>query len=86
MVYITGGQVTERRSPYRLSIIPELFWSIINGIYLFFRTLIDPSFKPDPKKGSTDYYRRDGGGGGPPSNVRGMRKGGGASAPPAGGG
>ena len=43
MVYITGGQVTERRSPYRLSIIPELFWSIINGIYLFFRTLIDVS-------------------------------------------
>ena len=35
---------------------------------------MQPSFKPDPKKTSTDYYRKDGGGGGPPSNVRGFKK------------
>lgn len=69
----------EKRSPWRLSIITETFWGILDMIYTFFRLIVDPKYKPDPRRGDTDYYRKDGGGGGPPPNVKGFRKTGGAN-------
>ena len=32
--FLIGGQVVDSRSPWRLSIIPEMFWSIINFFVL----------------------------------------------------
>ena len=30
MVYLSGGEIKQRRSPWRLSIFGEIFWAIIN--------------------------------------------------------
>ncbi|XP_052090626.1 selenoprotein K-like [Mytilus californianus] len=85
MVYVgQGGQMLDSRSPWRLSVIPELFWSIVNFFVLFFRTLINPSLSKEGSTYSRDY--RSGGGGGPPAPPRrrmgGFRGGGGAPSPP----
>lgn len=76
------GQVVDSRSPWRLSIIPETFWSIINFFVLFFRTLINPSLSKEGSSYSRDYR----GGGGPPQPPRrrmgGYRGGAGAPSPP----
>jgi hypothetical protein len=34
MPYITGGTIQERRTIWRLSIITDLFWGIVNFFYL----------------------------------------------------
>ncbi|XP_022299600.1 selenoprotein K-like [Crassostrea virginica] len=90
MVYVSsGGQVVDSQSPWRLSIIPEIFWGIINFVVLFFRTLVSPSMTKYGNTHTSDY--RSGGGGPPPPPRRrmgGFRGGGGGapSAPPMGGG
>ncbi len=44
MPYVgADGTVTEQRTMLRVSLISDIFWAIVNGIGLFFRTLIDPS-------------------------------------------
>eukprot|EP01039_Chlorochromonas_danica_P002927 gene2927-3194_t len=44
MPYVrSDGTVVQERSIWRLSIISDLFWSIANGVALFFQTLIDPT-------------------------------------------
>ncbi|XP_074644250.1 selenoprotein K-like [Tubulanus polymorphus] len=90
MVYVSsGGQVSESRSPWRLSIVTELFWGCINFVLLFFQTMISPSKTRNGDASSTDYRRP--GGGGPPGGPR-RRFGGvrhfddGPSAPPMAGG
>ena len=37
MAQIVNGQVVSSRSPWRLSIIPEIFWGIINFVHAFFQ-------------------------------------------------
>ena len=50
MPYINAdGTMVESRSNFRLSIISDAFWAVINFIGLFFDTLINPS-KERPKK------------------------------------
>lgn len=43
MSYVTAdGSILQRRSWFRLSLISDFFWGIINGVGLFFHTLINP--------------------------------------------
>ncbi|CAH1782495.1 unnamed protein product, partial [Owenia fusiformis] len=97
MVYVSGGQMLESQSPWRLSFIPEMFWGIINFIVLFFQTMVMPSTTKKGRESYTTDYRVGGGGGGgggqgppPPPRRRmgGFRGGGGGPSPPpmAGGG
>ncbi|XP_064632705.1 selenoprotein K-like [Lineus longissimus] len=87
MVYVSeGGQVLDSRSPWRLSIIPEFFFGIMNFFVLFFKTMFQPSLTKNGSNQSSDY-RPDGGGGGPRRRMGGFRGGGGGpSAPPMAGG
>jgi len=91
MAYISSsGTVSDSRSPWRLSVIPDAFWAIINFIALFFQTMFSPHLTKKGVSHSSDY-RPDGGGGprrrmGRPNNGGG---GGGPSSPgnlPPGGG
>ncbi|XP_052782183.1 selenoprotein K-like [Mya arenaria] len=88
MVYISGGKVQESQTLWRLSIIPEIFWGIINFIVLFFETMISPSKTKYGNNYTSDYKAgNDGGGGGPRRRMGGFRGGGGGPAsPPMGGG
>lgn len=86
MVYISGGEVQDAKSPWRLSFIPEMFWAFINFIVLFFQTLISPSKTKYGNSYSTDY-KPGGDGGGPRRRMGGFRGGGGGpAAPPMAGG
>ncbi|KAK2150479.1 hypothetical protein LSH36_403g01011 [Paralvinella palmiformis] len=86
MVYVSGGQILESRSPWRLSYIPEIFWG--------FRTLVNPSHSNKGSKYTADYRVSGRGpdpfgpGGGPRRRMGGFRGGGGGPSPPpmAGGG
>ena len=37
MVHIVNGQMVDSRSPWRLSIIPEIFWGVVNFVSAFFQ-------------------------------------------------
>ena len=71
MVYVnSNGVVESSRSSWRLSIITDFFWSILNFIWLFVDTLINPK-KPIPTRvggfggsGGSGYSGSSGGGGG----------------------
>jgi len=39
MVYILNNQIIEKRSVWRLSIIPETFWWVMNQVTMFLHTL-----------------------------------------------
>ncbi|KAK3605845.1 hypothetical protein CHS0354_002480 [Potamilus streckersoni] len=88
MVYISDGQVKDSQTLWRVSIIPDIFWAIINFIVLFFQTLISPGTTKHGKNHTSDYRS----GQGPPKPPRrrmgGFGGGGGAPSPPpmAGGG
>nr|DBA18675.1 TPA: hypothetical protein GDO54_016895 [Pyxicephalus adspersus] len=53
MVYIANGQVLDgqRRSPWRLSFITDLFWGITDFIVLFFQSMIRPDIS---RRGGTN--------------------------------
>lgn len=71
MPYVrSDGTVVQERSIWRLSIISDLFWSIANGVALFFQTLIDPT-APIPRNrvtqggsGRSSAHHHSGSGGG----------------------
>lgn len=89
MVHIVNGQVVESRSPWRLSIIPEIFWGVVNFVSAFFQSLVGPLFAQDGNARSS--YGRPGSGQAPPrppggGRFRGFGGGGGPAPPPAGGG
>ncbi|XP_076468804.1 selenoprotein K-like [Babylonia areolata] len=93
MVYVSGGQVLESRSPWRFSVIPEFFWGIINFIVLFFKTMINPDLnsRGNTNSHTTDYRPPGSGPGGPPRPPRRRHGGfgggpGAPSPPPMGGG
>lgn len=84
MPYISSnGTVLEERSVFRVSILSDFFWGVINFIGVFFDTLINPS-KPRVISGETQhrrYQERSGMNGtsrGAPkgSNIKGLPKGG----------
>jgi len=54
MVYISSNGVIEDRSPWSLSRLIALFWSFLNFIFMFFKTLVNPDMN---RHGST--YTRD---------------------------
>jgi len=91
MPYISNsGQLSDSRSPWRLSIIPELIWGLINFIVLFFQTMANPNKNAKGEKYTSNYRRPGGGGpdGGPKRRMGGFGgKGGeGPNAPPMAGG
>ncbi|KAH9518923.1 hypothetical protein Btru_008665 [Bulinus truncatus] len=73
--------ILESKSPWRLSIIPEFIWGIINFFVLFFQTLINPNKNAKGDRYSSDYRRPGGGGGGGPSRRMGGFGGRGQGAP-----
>ncbi|XP_020796502.1 selenoprotein K [Boleophthalmus pectinirostris] len=90
MVYVSNGQVLDSRtqSPWRLSLLSDLFWGAVDFITLFFKTIINPDMS---KHGSSATSRFSDGRGppGPPGGRRRMGRithGGGPNAPPMGGG
>ena len=44
MPYVRDGAVVSRRSPYRLSIVTDIFWSVVNLI----AALCVPALAPSP--------------------------------------
>jgi len=89
MVQIVNGQVVDSRSPWRLSIFPEIFWGIVNFVHAFFQSMFGPLFAEDPNARSN--YGRPGSGQAPPrppggGRFRGLGGGGGPAPPPMGGG
>ncbi|XP_027053378.1 selenoprotein K-like [Pocillopora verrucosa] len=63
MVYVSGSNVLERRSIWRLSIFSDVFWGIINFVILFFHTMFSPGLTKHGNSYSNSEYRP---GGGPP--------------------
>ncbi|EGZ08002.1 hypothetical protein PHYSODRAFT_348104 [Phytophthora sojae] len=41
MTYVTGGDVVAKRSPWRLSIVTDAFWGVINFVGLFWKEAIN---------------------------------------------
>ncbi|KAK7102402.1 selenoprotein K-like [Littorina saxatilis] len=86
MAYVSGGQVLESRSPWRLSFIPEFFWGIINFIVLFFKSMYNPDLNSRGGRYTSEYRPPGSGPGGPPQPPRrrqgGFGGGGGAPSPP----
>ncbi|KAI3357260.1 hypothetical protein L3Q82_015712 [Scortum barcoo] len=90
MVYVSNGQVLDSRtqSPWRLSLLIDLFWEAVEFFGLFFKTLVDPHMK----KGGNNGLTGNSDGRSPPGPPGGRRRmgrinhGGGPSAPPMGGG
>jgi len=61
MPYISsGGQVLDGQSPWRLSIISDTFWAIINFVVLFFQTMISPDKTSKGNQYTSDYRPGDG--------------------------
>jgi len=51
MVYISEGNLMDKRTWFRLSIISDFFWGILNFIVFFFQTLTSPmGIEKDKKK------------------------------------
>ncbi|CAI5647006.1 selenoprotein K [Oreochromis niloticus] len=90
MVYVSNGQVLDSRaqSPWRLSLLVDLFWGAVEFIGLFFKTM----FHPDMSKNGSSVSSRFTDGRGPPGPPGGRRRmgrinhGAGPSPPPMGGG
>mmetsp|Transcript_24427 Transcript_24427/g.55744 ORF Transcript_24427/g.55744 Transcript_24427/m.55744 type:complete len:90 (+) Transcript_24427:55-324(+) len=89
MVYIdSDGNVISKRSPWRMSLLADIFWAVANGIGFFFRSITGPP--PARRSTYSERQRRTSnasgsGGGRPRANIRGMSNLGSAKAPPAGG-
>ncbi|KAM9828088.1 selenoprotein K [Syngnathus typhle] len=90
MVYVSNGQVLDSRSqsPWRLSLVVDLFWGAVEFFGLFFKTIIDPDLTKDGHSSSSRFSD----GRGPPGPPGGRRRfgrinvGGGPTPPPMGGG
>jgi len=91
MAYISGGQLNQNRSVWRLSIISDMFWGFLNFISLFFRTMYEPDLTKKQLRTSSGGHTLGGGGDDPPAPPRRMgginhRKNNGPNAPPMAGG
>jgi len=86
MVYIgTDGKVVSNRSPWRLSIVSDFFWGILNCMGLFFRTLTNPVQPGQRTYAERNKRMSNGTKGGKRANIRGVSNMGTADAPAAGG-
>ncbi|KAL7633786.1 UNVERIFIED_CONTAM: hypothetical protein RMT77_015741 [Armadillidium vulgare] len=66
MVYITSdGKVSNNRQ-WGFSSISDFFWGILNFIFLFFQTLINPDLNRRGSNYESSSYRPGPGGRGPP--------------------
>merc|ERR1712216_87416 len=67
MPYIAGGSVVNQRSNFRLSIVTDFFWAVVNFFGLLLSSL-SPSYGSEPKigqrPGRADAPGGNGGGGG----------------------
>ncbi|KAF4318810.1 hypothetical protein BBO99_00006910 [Phytophthora kernoviae] len=44
MTYVSGGDVVAKRSPWRLTIMSDMFWGVVNFVGLFVSSIFsDPS-------------------------------------------
>ncbi|EGC34820.1 hypothetical protein DICPUDRAFT_79460 [Dictyostelium purpureum] len=98
MPYIKeGGEVTQKRTKWRLSIVPEMFWYLLNQITYFFQTLLGNEVSRSstigggkkPQKRMGGFGPSSGGpsgGGGGPSGGGGGGGGGGGRGPSGSGG
>ena len=49
MVYLTAdGTLVEKRSPWRLSIVSDGIWAVVDFVWLFVMTLVSPGASPAP--------------------------------------
>ncbi|KAG7398013.1 hypothetical protein PHYBOEH_011845 [Phytophthora boehmeriae] len=70
MTYVSGGDVVAKRSPWRLTIVSDLFWGVVNFVGLFVSSIFaDPSTatrgNSNIPRGSSSSGRGLGGNGGP---------------------
>eukprot|EP00543_Licmophora_paradoxa_P007986 CAMPEP_0202447312 /NCGR_PEP_ID=MMETSP1360-20130828/6054_1 /ASSEMBLY_ACC=CAM_ASM_000848 /TAXON_ID=515479 /ORGANISM="Licmophora paradoxa, Strain CCMP2313" /LENGTH=95 /DNA_ID=CAMNT_0049064335 /DNA_START=14 /DNA_END=301 /DNA_ORIENTATION=- len=95
MPYVgADGRVHEKRSPWRFSIITDIFEAIYNFFALFLRAVVDPPqqlqqdrrFRPSNRERRSTQQSRGGDGGGRKSNIRGLKNLSGDACVPAGGG
>ena len=67
MSYVTAdGSIVHKRSWFRLSLITDFIWGILNGVGLFVQTLVNP--KASLPKGK--YVKRNTYGGGNQANIK----------------
>ncbi|XP_010926406.1 uncharacterized protein [Elaeis guineensis] len=66
MAYVENGVVKQKRTVWRLSIISDFFWAIVNFISVFFMTMFSMEKSNEYKKGSGSSKKWDGGPGGGP--------------------
>lgn len=77
MPYVNSeGRVLDRRSPWRLSIISDCFWAVVDFFWFFINTMINPDSAKRSSRQNRQASRRkrgddggDGGGGGRPSGT-----------------
>lgn len=95
MPFISRGEIIESKpqSIWRISILSDVFWGVINFVILFFRTILNPSATSRGDNYSSGYRVSGQGpdpfgpGGGPRRRMGGFRGGAGApSCPPMAGG
>ena len=66
MAYLSAdGTLQKKRSPWRVSIIADLFWGILNFILMFFQTMTpggrDKHLGPQQSAAHGGAYKRSGG-------------------------
>eukprot|EP00230_Micromonas_polaris_P003060 CAMPEP_0119223832 /NCGR_PEP_ID=MMETSP1327-20130426/33363_1 /TAXON_ID=38833 /ORGANISM="Micromonas pusilla, Strain RCC2306" /LENGTH=144 /DNA_ID=CAMNT_0007222109 /DNA_START=284 /DNA_END=718 /DNA_ORIENTATION=- len=62
MPYVRDGAVVTRRTPWRLSIVTDVFWTVVNLVAAFFQSMLDPEYAES--YGSKQSQKRRGGFGG----------------------
>ncbi|XP_069701199.1 selenoprotein K-like [Periplaneta americana] len=55
MVYISSSGTIQEKSPWSLSRLVDLFWSLLNFIVMFFRTLVNPDMNRHGERFTRDY-------------------------------
>jgi len=64
MAYVrSDGTVVQNRSIFRISLVTDIIWGVLNTLELFVRTLINPT-APIPKKRTSAYDTSSNGKGG----------------------
>jgi hypothetical protein len=64
MVYISGGSVKQKRSPWRLSIITDTMIAVLSFFQAFWQTLVSPDAHSNAMKITKKYDPPGGGSGG----------------------
>ncbi|XP_057316331.1 selenoprotein K-like [Hydractinia symbiolongicarpus] len=83
MPYVSsGGQVLGGQSPWRISIVSDMFWALINFVVLFFHTMFSPNLTKYGDSYSSNYKPGDGPSGGPRRRLGRINHGGGGAASP----